>query len=76
MKKARIKSITQGLASLTAAITNLVQASELVEDICEDTNYFSAPKSIKILFWVILIFLASQEIEKTRNRFEECISNS
>lgn len=67
------RTIFRGLASLTAAVTNLVQASELIDDILEDRNHFLGPKSIKVVFWVVLVLLTAQEIEKTRNRFEEII---
>ena len=65
------RAILRGFASLIATTTNLVQASEFASDILEDKNHFLGPKSMKVVFWVILILLTAQEIEKARYRFEK-----
>ena len=69
----RKRHLIRGFASLIAAITNLVQASEFASDILEDRNHFLGPKSMKVVFWVGLVLLTAQEIEKARYRFEEVI---
>ncbi len=67
------RALIKGFASLTAAITNLVQASELADDILHDKNHFNAPISMKVVLWVTLVLITALEIEKARFRFEEVI---
>ena len=67
------RALIKGFTSLTAAITNLVQASELADDILHDKNHFLAPQSMKVVFWVTLVLITALEIEKARFRFEEVL---
>ena len=64
----------KGIASFAAAATNIVQASELVDDLTKDANHFTGPRWVKVLFWLTLVLLAAQEVKKARHRFERVMS--
>jgi len=71
MTSSRLRAAAKGMASLSAAVANLVQAGEVLDDILNGTKHFAGPRCLKIVAWVVLMIWGLQEIEKMRHSFEE-----
>ena len=69
----RVRPALKGLASFAAAVTNITQASELMDDICEGKEHFTGPTWAKCAAWLVLVLLAGQEMEKVRRRYQEVV---
>lgn len=67
----RAPSALKGLASLTAAITNAVQASEMLDDVLGGRDYFRGPLWLRWALLAALLWLTVEETAKARARVQE-----
>ena len=61
----------KGLASLAGAACNLVQASELLDDLLAGGRHFRGPRWWRAALFVAACWLAAEEAAKVRRRLKE-----
>lgn len=67
------RTASKGLASFIGAATSLFIASELYRDVLWRTQHFVAPRTVKLLVMVALLWVAMQEASKVHGRLEELL---